>query len=180
MAEGKLVRQKGELTTTQTSLTSCLKKLLFLAAQSTGKDLMPGEERLWLVALAGKSPEQVTRGFRDFFCEPREDGVFMPKPQEILGLIERRGRKEAIESQWDETDRQMRENREAREAGKAMSFADWQKLLGDCVKKLATKIQRMPPVQDPEKEIVITPEKREIVRQQVEVVLKRYGKEQRV
>ena len=138
---------------------------------------MPGEDQLW-ESVARKTPEQIEAAFRDFFSTPRADGVFMPKPQEILALIKERTEREARDRQYDEVDAAMHSNREARESGMTVPYMELQKLLADTCKRVG-ELKRMPAAIAPEQEIVITAEKRDIVRQQIETVRKMYGKEQR-
>jgi hypothetical protein len=86
MENSSLARQSSELTTTQTQSSQdlVLSKMLLLSAQVAGREILPGEVRLWSETFKRTNPATLELAFRNYL----KTAKFFPKPGDIWDCIE--------------------------------------------------------------------------------------------
>lgn len=173
-----LVKQSKDSLTTYEPLewSRRLNKLLLLACQATGKDLMPGEQRLWEACLAGKSIQEIEQGFKAYFSQPK-DAVFFPKPGEVLSCIEKRAETRWFEKQCQQTEQEERENRKARESGQCLTWAEIMKEAQTWVREHAIEIHGAGTSTAPREyaPIVVSESRRKKLHEQAQELQKKYS-----
>lgn len=172
---GKLVQSNRGLAATVKSLSKpselTLLNELDLTATNSKTVMEPRLSAEFLRVLSDFPAEAVEYAFRAW----RDESPFFPSVSEIRGLCQAWVRRKSEERELQERAEQRKEVAEARERGELVEWVDVVrkfKEISDAAKP-EHFVKAMP---EPPREIVITPEKREIVRQQIEKAKAMYGK----
>jgi hypothetical protein len=170
----KLVKQSNALSATGKSSSQqhvVLLRMLDLASQIAGKELMPAESRFWLESFQNERPEMLEWAFHEYLRAAK----FFPKPGDITELIEqKRSSQAAALPAYKPIDREATDREQA--------TPEWQALSEKCRKVLedTKKLVRVKAVKAfrPKRKLSLRTdaqirERRELLKQQAEIVKKR-------
>ena len=79
----EIVKQSNALSTTEQQSSKVLAEMLMLCAQMQGRDLLPGEIRVWQREFTEVRPEKLEWCFRKHLTQSQ----FFPKPADITVLM---------------------------------------------------------------------------------------------
>jgi hypothetical protein len=125
-------------------------KLLDLAAQSLGKELMSGESRLWLQAFQLTDPAALEWAFREFFLGHLVDqygnvsGNFFPRIAQIVQLVDRYHHLGSEQRRDEEQKRMLDDMKRAREENEAAGQPSGLAQLHAILKQACERVKRMP------------------------------------
>lgn len=172
----KLLRQSRELQPTEACSLTLPEKLLLseldLTATNAKVALEPRIGKEFLRVLAEFPPEAIEAAFRGW----RDVSPFFPAISDIRELCMLWVRRTAEACEMEEQSRRRREVDAARERGELIEWPDVVKKFAEvCARQpVPGFVKKMP--EPPPQEIIITPERREILRQQAEKAKELYGK----
>jgi hypothetical protein len=176
----KLIRQSSALSQTEASSLTLRETVLLseldLTATNAKTVIEPRIGKEFLRALADLPAEAIEAGFRAW----RDESPFFPAISDIrqhaLLWLRRHREEQAEEAQA----RRRQEEAEARERGELIQWPDVLKKFNDIVSRdAAEKLENkavMAPEVPPNAEIVISDDRREMIRQQIETIRARYQK----
>ena len=174
----KLLRQSKELQPTEACSLTLPEKLLLseldLTATNAKVALEPRIGKEFLRVLAEFPAEAIEAAFRGW----REVSPFFPAISDIRELCVLWARRKAEEREYAEQAQWRQEVKAARERGELIEWPDVLRKFHDIVtREVAAKLETGKQMSaEPLKDIEVTQERRELLRQQVEAVKARFGK----